>query len=46
MLNIYLKVDTKSVLTIRVTYYQGWFMYIRYTQDMQNEEYLLSRIMY
>ena len=23
------------------TYYQGWFMYMRYTQG-QNEEYLLS----
>ena len=26
------------------TYYQGWFMYMRYTQG-QNEEYLLSRSM-
>ena len=27
------------------TYYQGWFMYTRYTQG-QNEEYLLSRSNY
>ena len=27
------------------TYYQGWFMYMRYTQG-QNEEYLLSRSVY
>ena len=27
------------------TYYQGWFMFTRYTQG-QNEEYLLSRSMY
>ena len=27
------------------TYYQGWFMYMRYTQG-QNEEYLLSRSIY
>ena len=27
------------------TYYQGWFMYMRYTHG-QNEEYLLSRSMY
>ena len=26
-------------------HYQGWFMYMRYTQG-QNEEYLLSRSMY
>ena len=35
----------KSVLNIRGTYYQGWFMYMRYTQG-QNEEYLLSRSVY
>ena len=40
-----LEEDTKSVLTIRGTYYQGWFMYMRYTQG-QNEEYFLSRSMY
>ena len=28
-----------------LTYYQGWFMYMKYTQG-QNEEYLLSRSMY
>ena len=38
-------VDTKSVLIIRSTYYQGWFMYMRYTQG-QNEEYFLSRSVY
>ena len=27
------------------TYYQGWFMYMRYTQG-QNEEYFLSRSVY
>ena len=27
------------------TYYQGWFVYMRYTQG-QNEEYLLSRSVY
>ena len=27
------------------TYYQGWCMYMRYTQG-QNEEYLLSRSTY
>ena len=27
------------------TYYQGWFMYMRYTQG-QNEGYLLSRSVY
>ena len=27
------------------TYYQGWFVYVRYTQG-QNEEYLLSRSVY
>ena len=27
------------------TYYQGWFMYMRYTQG-QDEEYLLSRSVY
>ena len=27
------------------THYQGWFMYMRYTQG-QNEEYLISRSMY
>ena len=27
------------------TYYQGWFMYMRYTQG-QNEEYVLSRSAY
>ena len=26
-------------------YYQGWFVYMKYTQG-QNEEYLLSRSMY
>ena len=31
-----------GVLTKPGTYYQGWFMYMRYTQG-QNEEYLLSR---
>ena len=35
----------KSVLIIRGTSYQGWFMYVRYTQG-QNEEYLLSRSVY
>ena len=34
-----------GVCTIPGTYYQGWFMYMRYTQG-QNEEYLLSRSMY
>ena len=38
----YLKGDTKSVLIIRGAYYQGWFMYMRYTQG-QSEEYFLSR---
>ena len=31
-----------GVCTEPGTYYQGWFMYMRYTQG-QNEEYLLSR---
>ena len=31
-----------GVCTNPGTYYQGWFMYMRYTQG-QNEEYLLSR---
>ena len=35
-LSTYLKGDTKSVLIIRGTCYQGWFMYMRYTQR-QNE---------
>ena len=30
-----------GVCTKLSTYYQGWFMYMRYTQG-QNEEYLLS----
>ena len=34
-----------GVCTEPGTYYQGWFMYMRYTQR-QNEEYLLSRSMY
>ena len=34
-----------GVCTKPGTYYQGWFMYMRYTQG-QNEEYLLSRSMY
>ena len=45
LLSTYLKGDTKSVLVIRGTCYQGWFMYMRYTQG-QNEEYLLSRSVY
>ena len=44
VLSTYLKGDTRSVLIIRGTYYQGWFMYMRYTQG-QNEEYLLPRSM-
>ena len=44
LLSMHLKVDIESVLIIRGTYYQGWFMYMRYTQG-QNEEYLLSRSM-
>ena len=32
-----------GVCTKPGTYYQGWFMYMKYTQG-QNEEYLLSRI--
>ena len=31
-----------GVCTEPGTYYQGWFMYMRYAQG-QNEEYLLSR---
>ena len=31
-----------GVCTKPGTYYQGWFMYMRYTQG-QNEEYVLSR---
>ena len=42
---MYLEGDTKPVLIIRGTYYQGWFMYMRYTQG-QNEEYLPSRSVY
>ena len=34
-----------GVCTKPGTYYQGWFMYMRYTQG-QNEEYLLSRSTY
>ena len=34
-----------GVRTKPSTYYQGWFMYMRYTQG-QNEEYLLSRSVY
>ena len=34
-----------GVCTKPGTYYQGWFMYMRYTQG-QNEEYLLSRSRY
>ena len=37
--------ETCSVLIIKGTYYQGWFMYMRYTQR-QNEECLLSRSVY
>ena len=36
---------TQNQYKIRVTCYQGWFMYMRYTQG-QNEEYLLSRSVY
>ena len=32
-----------GVCTKPGTYYQGWFMYMKYTQG-QNEEYLLSDI--
>ena len=38
-LYIHLKGGAESELVIRGTYYQGWFMYMRYTQG-QNEEYL------
>ena len=38
---MYLEGDMKSVLTKPATYYQGRFMYMRYTQG-QNEEYLLA----
>ena len=34
-----------GVCTKPGTYYQGWFMYMRYTQG-QNEEYFLSRSVY
>ena len=34
-----------GVCTNPGTYYQGWFMYMRYTQG-QNEEYVLSRSRY
>ena len=34
-----------GVCTKPGTYYQGWLMYMRYTQG-QNEEYLLSRSVY
>ena len=34
-----------GVCTKPGTYYQGWFMYMRYTQR-QDEEYLLSRSVY
>ena len=34
-----------GVCTQPGTYYQDWFMYMRYTQG-QNEEHLLSRSMY
>ena len=34
-----------GVCTKPGTYYQSWFMYMRYTQ-VKNEEYLLSRSMY
>ena len=34
-----------GVCTKPGTYYQGWFMYMRYSQG-QNEEYLLSRSTY
>ena len=34
-----------GVCTKPDTYYQGWFMYMKYTQG-QNEEYLLSRSVY
>ena len=30
LLSTCLEGDTKSVLVLRGTYYQGWFMYIRY----------------
>ena len=33
-----------GVCTKPGTYYQDWFMYMKYTQG-QNEEYLLSRIL-
>ena len=42
---IFVRFSGSTVLIIRGTYYQGWFMYMRYTQG-QNEEYLLSRSMY
>ena len=42
---MYLEGDTKSVLTLRGTDYQGGFMCMRYTQG-QNGEYLLSRSVY
>ena len=34
-----------EVCTKRGTYYQGWFMYMRYTQG-QNEGCVVSRSMY
>ena len=37
--------QNQYLLSDVLTYYQGWFMYMRYTQG-QNEEYLLSRSMY
>ena len=39
----WLPLDSTSVLDIRGNYYQGWFMYMRYTQG-QNEEYLSSDV--
>ena len=35
---------SRSISTKPGTYYQGWFMYMRYTQG-QNKEYVLNQVL-
>ena len=45
LVRTYHEAGIKSVLIVRGMYYQGWFMYMRYTQG-QNEKYFISRSIY
>ena len=36
---MYFEGDTKIIFLIRGTYYQDWFMYVRYTQGQNEESY-------